>query len=84
MATNTNRFSKGSGCFTCRACKKQTRSTGHNGSIHLCPLCFERTALENTLVDNGWGDFGSLAKCNTVAECEDEFARLKYAAESTN
>jgi hypothetical protein len=73
----TNRFGRGTGCFTCKSCKKQTRDTGENGSCRLCPLCFERSSCENSLSDNGWGNHGDLDHCKTVEEVFSEFERIR-------
>ena len=38
-------FKRGSGCFTCRCCGKQTRDTGNDeGSCLLCLACYESAA----------------------------------------
>ena len=53
-ANNRNaRFGR-NGCYTCHICKKQTRETGlSESSSELCALCFERTACQNSVSDNG-------------------------------
>lgn len=36
----TNRFTKGSGVYTCRCCSHRTRDTGGDGvGVELCELC---------------------------------------------
>lgn len=37
--------------FTCGICGKLTRDTGDNGSVGLCPRCFEESEQENALDD---------------------------------
>jgi len=49
-----NRFNRGSGCYECRVCGKQTRETGHDeSSCQLCAFCYEESGLENHHSDNG-------------------------------
>jgi hypothetical protein len=72
MNKRNARFAKGSGCFTCAGCKRQTRSTGDNGYSGLCPECYEIAGQENALSDNG-PDWAYAA--NATAEIE----RLKAA-----
>ena len=50
-----NRFQRGSGCYPCRLCKRQTRSTGRgdNENCELCVECFDAAGLENTMSDEG-------------------------------
>jgi hypothetical protein len=57
-----NRFQRGSGCYTCDSCKRQTRSTGRgdNENCALCAECFEIAGLENEISDHGDPD-GKLA-----------------------
>ncbi len=49
----TNRFARGSGCYRCRCCNRQTRSTGNgdNENVLLCVQCFELAGLENAVQD---------------------------------
>ena len=48
MRTRANRFSAGSGCFTCRLCQYRTRDTGgDNTDLHLCTECFELAGYDN-------------------------------------
>lgn len=75
-------FQRGSGCFTCRSCKKRTRDVADNGSCLLCPLCFERSSCENSLSDNGWGSHGDLDHCTTVEQVQSEFDRLMKAGQA--
>jgi hypothetical protein len=51
-----NRFQQsfcgtGGGCFTCSDCGKKTRDTGENGSVGLCPECYDDCIGENMIVD---------------------------------
>ena len=48
-------FTKGSGCYTCRSCSRQTRDDGNGDSveIRLCTQCFELSSMENTCLDGG-------------------------------
>lgn len=45
----TNRFQRGTGCYTCDSCKKRTRATGTAG---LCQDCFDLATIQNGLWDN--------------------------------
>ena len=50
---NNARFDR-NGCYTCRCCKKQTRETGRDeSSIRMCACCFEKSACQNSVSDNG-------------------------------
>lgn len=52
-----SRFQRGSGCYTCRLCGKQTRDTGHDeASCQLCRRCYEFASWENTHSDEHDGD----------------------------
>ena len=52
MNKNHNKFKKGSGCFTCQACGKRTRSTNlDHADYEMCEFCFEEALLENSLSD---------------------------------
>jgi hypothetical protein len=48
------RFQRGSAVFQCRNCQRSTRDTGDNGSVELCPECYELAGLENQYNDNGY------------------------------
>lgn len=75
-----SRFARGSGCFTCHCCKKQTRETGGgNGSTELCALCFEKSSWGNYLSDNGLGEWSDLDACTTVAEVHAKVDALEDA-----
>ena len=48
------RFQAGSGCYVCRVCGHNTRSTGGDGaSVKLCDTCFELAGEDNHISDNG-------------------------------
>lgn len=49
--TPRNRFARGSGSYACRCCDRQTRDTGDNGSVRLCPQCYDLAGIENHLSD---------------------------------
>jgi hypothetical protein len=48
-----SRFQAGSGVFTCRLCGHNTRFTGDNGDVELCPICYSLCELENLVGDGG-------------------------------
>ena len=52
-----NRFGVG-GCYTCRDCKRKTRSTGRgdNENCGLCVECYEKCSIENQMADHGDSD----------------------------
>jgi hypothetical protein len=54
MAKTRNRFGTG-GCYSCKDCKRQTRSTGRGDNEHcgLCVECYDRCSLENEMSDCG-------------------------------
>lgn len=41
------RFSQGQSTFKCHCCGRRTRDTGDNGSLELCPECFELAGCDN-------------------------------------
>lgn len=51
----TNRFAKGSAVYSCRCCKRRTRSTGRgdNDLVGLCADCFDLAGELNHLSDTG-------------------------------
>lgn len=51
----TNRFAKGSAVYSCRCCKRSTRSTGRgdNEHVRLCADCYDLGGEENHLSDTG-------------------------------
>ena len=76
-----NRFKRGSGCFACNQCGNQTRDTGDNGSVGLCPVCYAKQAYGNSLSDNTtirdpWDQF---LGCKTIAEVEARYDSLMSA-----
>ena len=47
-----NRFQKGTGCYTCAVCGKQTRDTGAGeAGCGLCAGCYEMAGWENAHSD---------------------------------
>ena len=58
-----DRFRRGSGCFECEMCGRETRETG-DGNAHLgfCPQCRAAAEIENAICDEGDAD-GSQQAC---------------------
>lgn len=53
MFRKANRFVKGSGVYTCRCCKHNTRDTGGDGSgVGLCDTCYELAGYDNIIQNN--------------------------------
>jgi hypothetical protein len=50
-----NGFKRGSGCYKCTNCGRQTRATGGNDNEHLrmCVQCYDLGGIENEISDNG-------------------------------
>jgi len=50
---NGSRFQKGSGCYACTVCGKQTRSTGRgdNENVRMCTGCYDKAGDENAVAD---------------------------------
>lgn len=49
-----NRFERGSGCYKCGNCKRNTRATGgDNDILKLCAECYELGGIENLISDRG-------------------------------
>jgi hypothetical protein len=49
-----NRFTTGSGAYTCRMCHHLTRDTGGDGaSVQLCDICYDLCSEDNSLSDTG-------------------------------
>jgi len=48
-ASDSRRYQKGSGVYTCADCGKRTRSTGRgdNEQVRLCAPCYDRALKEN-------------------------------------
>lgn len=54
MFRKANRFAKGSGVYTCRCCKHDTRATGGDGAdVGLCDTCYELAGYDNLIQDSG-------------------------------
>lgn len=72
-----DRFKRGSGCFVCRMCQRQSRDTGDNGQLELCPECYEIATLENSISDYGDPD-GKLAQQveALTAQCKAKGGKL--------
>jgi hypothetical protein len=71
-AKRRDRFQRGSGCFRCRGCGKQTRDVNGNASAELCPLCDAQALNGNSLSDAGFpGDaWAVFDACKTPEECD--------------
>ena len=74
-----SKFTKGSGCFICRECKKNTRDVDGNGNCRMCKVCMRRSNAENTLSDrsrhpDAFG--GVFDACTTVAEIDNLLTAL--------
>jgi hypothetical protein len=50
-----SRFERGSGCYKCASCGRQTRSTGRgdNEGAGGCAECYDLGGIENLISDNG-------------------------------
>lgn len=53
--TKKSTFKRGSGCYTCRSCGRQTRATGRgdNEYTRTCAECYDLAGIENYFQDNG-------------------------------
>jgi len=51
-----DKFKRGSGCFSCKSCGRQTRDTGDNGELQLCSECYEMAGIENSIADGNATD----------------------------
>lgn len=68
-------FKRGTGCYTCRVCSKQTRETGDSESeVQLCAACFYYAGWENMHSDNGHSESNVDAECPV---CVEEFGEIK-------
>lgn len=57
---NHSRFQRGSGAYTCRICKHQTRATGGDGATNgSCDLCWDLAGEENHIMDHGGKTYDS-------------------------
>ncbi|MNK14384.1 hypothetical protein D3C87_325030 [compost metagenome] len=43
----------GGAVYQCRICNRNTRDTGENGGVQLCPECNEASMTENAINDYG-------------------------------
>jgi len=50
---NRSHIQRGSGVYACRTCQHNTRDTGDNGDVRLCPACYTLAGEDNSLSDNG-------------------------------
>jgi hypothetical protein len=81
-ARSKNRFGTG-GCYTCRDCKRATRSTGRGDNEHagLCAECYDRNCLENEMSDCGetperlaeWQRLADAARAKGGKPCEERW-----------
>lgn len=56
----SNRFKRGSGVYTCRICKHQTRDTGGDGAMNgACDLCWDLAGEENHILDHNGKTYDS-------------------------
>lgn len=69
---SNSRFSRGSGCYTCRCCGRKTRATGNNDNEHirLCVECYDIGGIENGISDGHY-------EGQELIEMEAEIERLK-------
>lgn len=67
----TNRFTRGTGCYTCRACGRKTRDTGRgdNEGVRLCAECYDLAGIENALMDAGSTFQQELDRYRNEAKC---------------
>lgn len=71
-----NRFKAGQGAFQCCDCGRLTRDTGgDNGSVRLCPQCFEIAGIENSIAD------GMYETPEELEEAESEIKALRAQIE---
>jgi hypothetical protein len=59
---------RGQGVFQCRCCKRNSRDTGDNGDLQLCPQCYDLAGEENSLSDSGEFYQGPAWVLDTIAE----------------
>jgi len=62
-----NRFARGSGCYTCRACGRRTREVGDGAQVQLCEPCYDLAGWQNSISDNGPTE-DSLEACRTATK----------------
>lgn len=71
--TRNNRFQKGSGVFTCRTCKHNTRDTGgDNTDVRLCSLCWDLAGEENHILDTGGKTYDSAENVKALLAALDK------------
>lgn len=71
--TTNSRFQRGSGVYTCRICKHQTRDTGGDGaSVGSCDICYELAGEENHISDSGGKTYGSQANVQALLKALDQ------------
>ena len=46
-----NRFTKGTGVYTCGCCGRRTRDTGDGAINGLCSTCYDLAGFENSIMD---------------------------------
>lgn len=46
-----NRFTKGTGVYTCDCCGRRTRDTGDGAMNGICGMCYELAGYENLIQD---------------------------------
>lgn len=85
-----NRFAKGSACFACTVCDQNTRCTGDNGPLEMCPTCREIADYQNSLSDEGiaaaldvcpWDD-SLFEGCGTPAEVRTRYSEMRNKAKA--
>lgn len=48
----SNKFSPGTGCFSCESCGRRTRDTGVQSiGSKICPDCYEVAGIDNAVTD---------------------------------
>lgn len=59
-----NRFQKGSGCYKCKCCGRNTRSTGNgdNEYVQMCEQCYEMGGIENSIADHHYANDEELSQ----------------------
>ena len=66
----TTTFTKGSGVYRCRVCKRLTRDDGNGDSVHvrLCTQCFDLCGWHNHVQDGGTLSDQQKAECRALIE----------------
>ena len=81
MKRVTNRFEKGSAVYTCRSCKRNTRSTGRgdNEMVRMCVECYELAGIDNAYRD-GCADGRYLADARAYFKaCTEKGGKITHA-----